>query len=507
MRERTSTPTPLRTCGANGDIANRLIEVDGVEFTWDANGNLLSDGVSTYTYNHTNRLNGLTQGDDTYAFAYNGLGDRLRQTINSEATNYTLDLVAGLTQVLEDSTNAYLYGVGRIGEEQPNSWQYHLVDVLSSVRQLTDMSCVVMLTQSYKPFGTVLSSEGSASTAFQFTGEQRDETGLIYLRARYYAPANGRFLSRDIWDGDSYQPISYNAWLYARGNPIRFRDPSGLITESETSRAEEIVDDLLSVYGVKITKDWGWNYVPTSHPYVYPNLNTCSKYWLEGNWRTVGELEWVREAIEDIAPGKMSISSFRSTFRLIEISRTSVEVLFGNELRAFAPPGILADILGDVVLANYAFDHGSALARFTVAHELGHVWDYRTGDQLSMGLMLALDTWICDDSGQNCYWAPYAARVDETTLEIVYPEKYPGTPKMCGDEPPNSSHKVAGCEKPPYAATYGGFPLLTGPGAEDWADSFASYVYPDFYPSRDRSCLKRGGIRENYVRKQINSLP
>lgn len=100
---------------------------------WDANGNLLSDGVSTYAYDHANRLISLTQGGSTYAFAYNGLGDRLQQAVDAVTTSYTPDLNAGLTQVLADSTNSYLYGMGRIGE-QGTDWAYHLPDALGSVR-------------------------------------------------------------------------------------------------------------------------------------------------------------------------------------------------------------------------------------------------------------------------------------------------------------------------------------------------------------------------------------
>ena len=47
--------------------------------------------------------------------------------VNGVPTNYTVDLVGGLTQVLTDGTNSYLYGLGRLGEEQPGGWQYHLV--------------------------------------------------------------------------------------------------------------------------------------------------------------------------------------------------------------------------------------------------------------------------------------------------------------------------------------------------------------------------------------------
>jgi RHS repeat-associated protein len=211
------------------DIANHLIEVDGVEYTWDVNGNLLDDGVSTYTYDHANRLTSVVQGSDTYNFAYNGLGDRLQQTVNGIPTNYTLDLNIGLTQVLDDGESNYLYGLRRIGEQQPEGWAYHMPDALNSVRQLTDASVSVTLTQSYEPFGSVMTSIGLGETNYSFTGEWADGTGLVHLRARYFAPMQGRFLSRDTWNGNSNVPMSFNAWLYVYANPVNFSDPSGSI--------------------------------------------------------------------------------------------------------------------------------------------------------------------------------------------------------------------------------------------------------------------------------------
>jgi len=64
------------------DIANRLTNVGSQVYTWDNNGNLLSGGASTYAYDSANRLITVTQGANVYAFAYNGQGDRLRQTGN-----------------------------------------------------------------------------------------------------------------------------------------------------------------------------------------------------------------------------------------------------------------------------------------------------------------------------------------------------------------------------------------------------------------------------------------
>ncbi|MBK6794085.1 MAG: hypothetical protein IPG80_16485 [Anaerolineales bacterium] len=54
-----------------------------------------------------------------------------------------------------------------------------------------------------------------------------DSTQLIYLRARYYSPADGRFQSRDTWGGDYNRPMSLNRWMYVEGNPISFTDPTG----------------------------------------------------------------------------------------------------------------------------------------------------------------------------------------------------------------------------------------------------------------------------------------
>jgi uncharacterized protein RhaS with RHS repeats len=52
---------------------------------------------------------------------------------------------------------------------------------------------------------------------------------LLYLRARYYNPADGRFLSRDTWGGNYNSPQSLNRWNYTQSNPINYTDPSGFI--------------------------------------------------------------------------------------------------------------------------------------------------------------------------------------------------------------------------------------------------------------------------------------
>jgi RHS repeat-associated protein len=195
-----------------------------VAYTYDDNGNLLSDGVNTYVYDSANRLT-TVNGPSSSTYTYNGLGDRLSQ----DGVNYTLDLNSDLTQVLSDGTTSYTYGLGRISQQQSgNTSEYFFGDALGSVRQLVNNAGEVTLANSYDPYGNVVQSSGNGRSTYGYTGETADANGLIYLRARYYNPMDGRFVSRDTWDGDEYQPITYNKWTYANANPVMYVDPSGM---------------------------------------------------------------------------------------------------------------------------------------------------------------------------------------------------------------------------------------------------------------------------------------
>ena len=65
---------------------------------------------------------------------------------------------------------------------------YYLTDGLGSVRQLADSVGDITLSKNYQPYGEVAFDAGGGSSSYGFTGEMTDLTGLVYLRARYYAP-------------------------------------------------------------------------------------------------------------------------------------------------------------------------------------------------------------------------------------------------------------------------------------------------------------------------------
>ena len=150
----------------------------------------------------------------TTQFNYNGDGTRLKQIIAGAVTTYTQDLAVPLPVVLQAQTGAttkYLYSLGtRPLAQNGGSREYLLPDALGSVRQIADANGNITLAKSYEPYGSVLTSTGTASSIFGFSGEQADTTGLIFLRARYMQPTLGIFLAHDPWSGDVMQPESTN---------------------------------------------------------------------------------------------------------------------------------------------------------------------------------------------------------------------------------------------------------------------------------------------------------
>jgi len=99
--------------------------------------------------------------------------------------------------------------------------EYYLYDGLGSVTGICDDTGTVIATYEYDVFGAPRATTGSSANEFTFAGEQTDPTELQFLRARYYDPAVGRFLSED--------PLGLpQRYPYAANNPVTLTDPTGL---------------------------------------------------------------------------------------------------------------------------------------------------------------------------------------------------------------------------------------------------------------------------------------
>lgn len=95
------------------------------------------------------------------------------------------------------------------------------------------ISCQLQTYYAYDVFGALRAQTGTSDTYWGFAGEQTDEaTGFQYLRARYYDPGTGRFLTRDPLMGFVLEPQTHNPYAYALNNPVNRVDTTGLASES-----------------------------------------------------------------------------------------------------------------------------------------------------------------------------------------------------------------------------------------------------------------------------------
>jgi RHS repeat-associated protein len=201
-------------------------------WSYDAAGNLLSDAQASSQYDALNRLITTTAGIQSRAYGYNGMGTLITETVNGLTTRYAQDLVAPLSQVLSSSgglTATHLYGRERLASVEGSNRTWYVPDALGSVRVTLNTAGDVLTTHRYDPYGTP--QLGDVPRTFGFTGEPHDTTvGLVNLRARWYATAEGRLLTRDPFMGFAQRPYSQHPYAYALSNPSNFTDPSGKLT-------------------------------------------------------------------------------------------------------------------------------------------------------------------------------------------------------------------------------------------------------------------------------------
>ncbi len=258
-------------------------------------------------------------------------------------------------------------------------------------------------------------------------------------------------------------------YTYVENRPIILTDPTGWISESDADAAEKIVNRLQRNYNVRIVVDWGYRSVPL--PYTFPNLDVhqiC--VWNEGNWRELRELSLTEIAVLRTSIKLGGPAKFKSAMGgVVNISRWN-----WPPVRSFAPPTVIP-FLGDIILTNYHFDvksYGDEFVQHTVIHELAHVWDWREGRRLSTGMAKDIGTLVCDTHpiyGEVCSF-------DITRIMELPPGK--------------------------LIDNYAGKNAM-----EDWAESFATFIYPDYYRKKALRLLVPGGLREAYIQTQINSIP
>jgi RHS repeat-associated protein len=238
-------------------------------FTYDADGNLTSDGRWTYLWDGENRLIAMTNNANvpdgakmTLSFVYDYLGRRIRKTVsgyNSATSSYQAalqntfvydgwNLQAELNATNKALVRSYVWGpdlsgtgqgAGGVGgllwtfqPQAGNARAFLCFDGNGNVTTLVYSPDATIVGQyEYDAFGEVIRATGPLAKTNPFrssTKYQDDETDLLYYGYRYYNPSTGRWLSRDPAGEDSGD---INLYSFVSNDPLAHTDELGLMKQ------------------------------------------------------------------------------------------------------------------------------------------------------------------------------------------------------------------------------------------------------------------------------------
>jgi RHS repeat-associated protein len=214
------TGLPGAVASSAYDAANELTNWNGLSISYDANGNMLSDGSNTFSWNARNQITTV----NSVSLKYDAAGRRI-QNAAGKSFLYT---GANAVQELSGSTvtaNLLGGGIDELFTRADSSGTFTpLTDALGSIVALVDANGNINTSYSYDPFGNTTASGATSSNLLQYTGRENEGNGLYYYRGRYYSPVLGRFISEDplgFGGGDA------NLYGYVFNDPVNLVDPFG----------------------------------------------------------------------------------------------------------------------------------------------------------------------------------------------------------------------------------------------------------------------------------------
>ena len=133
----------------------------------------------------------------------------------------------------------------------------------------------------YHLYGARKTSTDTTGNPFAYNGEARDDTGLDYLRARYYDSQGGTFLSEDSYPGEATDPLSQNRYSYVQNNPVNYTDPSGHFWNSIKKGWNYVKKTASNAWnGVKRVASSTWNTVKRVASNTWNSVKSfASKAW------------------------------------------------------------------------------------------------------------------------------------------------------------------------------------------------------------------------------------
>ena len=217
---------------------------------WDDSGNLVCDGISTFSYNYDNKMlnaYGIDEPNVFVAIGYDCANNRVYRVSRDVDSNYTvrkylLDYSGGLPKVLVELeldgsggwdivAQNYHYGDRLVTSiDSSGNSRFYVHDRNGNVRNVINSSGSVLNSYTYTPYGEDIAAQcvETVDNNWKFTGQYHDkEIDQYYLRARMYSPYLSRFNGYDPVYGGYTEPLTLHQYLYCLNDPVNRVDLSG----------------------------------------------------------------------------------------------------------------------------------------------------------------------------------------------------------------------------------------------------------------------------------------
>ena len=250
----------MRFSYGNANWKDQLTAVDGIGITYDQIGNPLSDGTWQYTWENGRQLARMQSANVDARFVYNESGLRVQKIVNGIVTDYTLHgkNVVHMTKG-NDELHFFYDAQNRPAVVVYNNVPYAYVKNLQGdIVALLNGAGNVVVSYAYDAWGMPIGKSGSMAETlgtlnpFRYRGYVFDEeTGLYYLRSRYYNPQWGRFVNADSLIV-SENAISQNLFRYCKNSPISRKDTNGARSKGSTDDDDDIplIDGQFYIFNV-----------------------------------------------------------------------------------------------------------------------------------------------------------------------------------------------------------------------------------------------------------------
>ena len=235
ITSKTESGTTTTFTYSTGDWKDQLVSVNGIDLTYDDNGNVLTYGDKDYTWNSGRNLESIVDGDNKYSYTYDENGIRTSKTVNGKTTYYNTKDGVILSQTDGTSTWYFQYDTNGspLGFVLNGTQYFYITNQMGDVLAITDTNGDIVANYEYDAWGKVLTADTNIAkqNPLRYRGYYYDnETGYYYLQSRYYDSNICRFINTDIPEISQMSKnisVGTNLFAYCCNDSVNNSDPNG----------------------------------------------------------------------------------------------------------------------------------------------------------------------------------------------------------------------------------------------------------------------------------------